>query len=110
MDGSEQPHERDAKQLPPERTRQVRRARAQLGGIRTARRRPLHALNPARLGYIAGRATLRDAAVLDVGCGAGLLSEALAQAGARVTAIDLAPNLLKVARLHGLERALEEPG
>lgn len=70
----------------------------------------LHALNPARLGYIAGRATLRDAAVLDVGCGAGLLSEALAQAGARVTGIDLAPNLLKVARLHGLERALEEPG
>jgi len=63
----------------------------------------LHALNPARLGYIAARATLRDAAVLDVGCGAGLLSEALAQAGAQVTAIDLAPNLLKVARLHGLE-------
>jgi 2-polyprenyl-6-hydroxyphenyl methylase/3-demethylubiquinone-9 3-methyltransferase len=70
----------------------------------------LHALNPARLGYVAARTTLRDAAVLDVGCGAGLLSEALAQAGAEVTAIDLAPNLLKVARLHGLERALEEPG
>jgi 2-polyprenyl-6-hydroxyphenyl methylase/3-demethylubiquinone-9 3-methyltransferase len=63
----------------------------------------LHALNPARLRYIAARTTLRDASVLDVGCGAGLLSEALAQAGAQVTAIDLAPNLLKVARLHGLE-------
>jgi 2-polyprenyl-6-hydroxyphenyl methylase/3-demethylubiquinone-9 3-methyltransferase len=63
----------------------------------------LHALNPARLGYIAARTVLRGAAVLDVGCGAGLLSEALAQAGAQVTAIDLAPNLLKVARLHGLE-------
>ena len=70
----------------------------------------LHALNPPRLGYIAARVPLRDAAVLDVGCGAGLLSEALAQAGAKVTGIDLAPNLLKVARLHGLERALEEPG
>ena len=63
----------------------------------------LHALNPVRLAYVAERIDLWDAAVLDVGCGGGLLSEALAQAGARVTAIDLAPNLLKVARLHGLE-------
>ena len=67
----------------------------------------LHALNPARLGYVAGRVALRDAAVLDVGCGGGLLSEALAQAGAKVVAIDLAPNLLKVARLHGLESGIK---
>lgn len=67
----------------------------------------LHALNPARLGYVAERVALRDAAVLDVGCGGGLLSEALAQSGARVTAIDLAPNLLKVARLHGLESGIK---
>ena len=67
----------------------------------------LHALNPARLGYVAGRVQLRDAAVLDVGCGGGLLSEALAKAGAKVTAIDLAPNLLKVARLHGLESGIK---
>ena len=67
----------------------------------------LHALNPARLGYVAGRVPLRDAAVLDVGCGGGLLSEALAQSGATVTAIDLAPNLLKVARLHGLESGVK---
>ena len=63
----------------------------------------LHALNPARLGYVAERVALRDAAVLDVGCGGGLLSEALAGEGAHVTAIDLAPDLLKIARLHGLE-------
>ncbi len=67
----------------------------------------LHALNPARLGYVAERASLADAALLDVGCGAGLLSEAMAQAGAHVTAIDLAPNLLKVARLHGLETGIK---
>jgi 2-polyprenyl-6-hydroxyphenyl methylase/3-demethylubiquinone-9 3-methyltransferase len=65
--------------------------------------KPLHALNPVRLRYVADRATLDGARVLDVGCGAGLLSEAMAQAGARVTAIDLAPELVKVARLHALE-------
>ena len=63
----------------------------------------LHALNPARLGYVAERVALRGAHVLDVGCGGGLLSEALAGEGAQVTAIDLAPDLLKIARLHGLE-------
>ena len=67
----------------------------------------LHAMNPARLGYVAERVALRGAAVLDVGCGGGLLSEAMAQAGAAVTAIDLAPNLLKVARLHGLESGVK---
>ncbi|MEG3791131.1 bifunctional 2-polyprenyl-6-hydroxyphenol methylase/3-demethylubiquinol 3-O-methyltransferase UbiG [Lysobacter sp. CCNWLW3] len=63
----------------------------------------LHALNPARLGYVAERSALAGARVLDVGCGGGLLSEALAGAGAEVVAIDLAPELLKVARLHKLE-------
>src|SRR5690606_4923808 len=46
---------------------------------------------------------LAGARVLDVGCGAGLLSESLAQAGADVVALDLSPELLRVARLHGLE-------
>jgi 2-polyprenyl-6-hydroxyphenyl methylase/3-demethylubiquinone-9 3-methyltransferase len=63
----------------------------------------LHALNPARLGYITARVPLRGLRALDVGCGGGLLSEALALEGAEVTAIDLAPELLKVARLHALE-------
>lgn len=67
----------------------------------------LHALNPARLGYVADRVGLPGARVLDVGCGGGLLSEALAQAGAHVTAIDLAPDLVKIAKLHGLESGVK---
>ncbi|MGJ4731039.1 bifunctional 2-polyprenyl-6-hydroxyphenol methylase/3-demethylubiquinol 3-O-methyltransferase UbiG [Luteimonas sp. SDU101] len=69
--------------------------------------KPLHALNPARLGYVAARAPLAGARVLDVGCGGGLLSEAMAKAGAKVTALDLAPELVKVARLHALESGVE---
>ena len=68
--------------------------------------RPLHELNPARLGYVADRCRLRGASVLDVGCGAGLLSEALAREGAQVTALDLAPELIEVAKLHLLESGL----
>ena len=68
--------------------------------------KPLHVLNPVRLNYVAERATLSEAKALDVGCGGGLLSEALARSGANVTAIDLAPELVKVARLHSLESNL----
>jgi len=68
--------------------------------------RPLHDLNPVRLGYIAERCTLKGARALDVGCGGGLLSEALARSGAQVTAIDLAPTVLDVARLHLHESGL----
>jgi 2-polyprenyl-6-hydroxyphenyl methylase/3-demethylubiquinone-9 3-methyltransferase len=69
--------------------------------------RPLHDLNPARLGYVAQRVPLRGARVLDVGCGAGLLSEALAKEGAQVSALDLAPELVEVAKLHLLESGLQ---
>jgi 2-polyprenyl-6-hydroxyphenyl methylase / 3-demethylubiquinone-9 3-methyltransferase len=69
--------------------------------------RPLHLLNPVRARFVAERATLPDARVLDVGCGGGLLAEALARAGARVTAIDLAPGMIEVARLHAMEQKLD---
>ena len=68
--------------------------------------RPLHVLNPVRLGYIREHIDLVGADLLDVGCGGGLLSEALAAAGAQVTALDLAPEALDVARLHLLESGL----
>jgi 2-polyprenyl-6-hydroxyphenyl methylase/3-demethylubiquinone-9 3-methyltransferase len=65
--------------------------------------RPLHDLNPVRAAYVAGRATLRGAKVADIGCGGGLLSEALARAGANVTAIDLGEKLIEIAKLHLFE-------
>ncbi|GAB2657210.1 bifunctional 2-polyprenyl-6-hydroxyphenol methylase/3-demethylubiquinol 3-O-methyltransferase UbiG [Arenimonas aestuarii] len=69
--------------------------------------RPLHELNPARLGYVGSHVALAGARVLDVGCGGGLLSEAMAASGARVTALDLSPELIEVARLHLLESGLD---
>lgn len=69
--------------------------------------RPLHEINPARLAYIAAKMPLCGARVLDLGCGGGLLSEALARAGAEVTAIDLGSEVIDVARLHLLESGLD---
>lgn len=68
--------------------------------------RPLHVLNPVRLDYIDEKASLRGKRVLDVGCGGGLLSEAMARRGAEVTGIDLAPQTIEVAQLHALESGL----
>ena len=69
--------------------------------------KPLHDINPLRLDYIDGIAALRGKRVVDVGCGGGILAEAMAQRGARVTGIDLADKPLKVAQLHLLESGLE---
>lgn len=71
--------------------------------------RPLHDLNPVRASYVADRINLRGARVADVGCGGGLLSEALAKAGARVTGIDLGDKVIEIARLHMHESRLENP-
>ena len=69
--------------------------------------RPLHEINPLRLDYIDGIAGLRGKRIVDVGCGGGILAEAMAARGARVTGIDLAEKPLKVAQLHLLESGLE---
>lgn len=68
--------------------------------------RPLHEINPLRLDYIDGIAALHGKNVLDVGCGGGILAEAMAACGARVTGIDLADKPLKIAQLHLLESKL----
>ena len=65
--------------------------------------RPLHQINPLRLGWIDELAGLRGKAVLDVGCGGGILAESMAARAAHVTGIDLAAKPLGVARLHALE-------
>jgi 2-polyprenyl-6-hydroxyphenyl methylase/3-demethylubiquinone-9 3-methyltransferase len=65
--------------------------------------RPLHQINPLRLDWIQSLVPLQGQHVLDVGCGGGILSDAMARAGAQVTGIDLASKALKVAQLHALE-------
>jgi len=65
--------------------------------------RPLHDINPVRLEWIDRLAPLAGRRVLDVGCGGGVLAEAMAQRGASVTGIDLAGKPLRVAQLHALE-------
>ena len=69
--------------------------------------RPLHDLNPLRIDFIEARAGLAGRRAADVGCGGGLVSEAMARRGALVTAIDLAPGPLEVARLHAMESGIE---
>ena len=70
---------------------------------KTSEFKPLHEINPLRLNYIDNVASLKDKTVLDVGCGGGILSESMAEKGAKVTGIDLGEKALKVAQLHSLD-------
>jgi len=69
--------------------------------------RPLHQINPLRLQWIAERAPLQGSTALDVGCGGGILAEAMAQRGASVTGIDLGEKALRIAALHQLESGVQ---
>jgi len=65
--------------------------------------KPLHAINPLRLGWIKTFVNLEGKKVVDIGCGGGILAESIAQSGADTTGIDLSEKALKVAELHALE-------
>ena len=69
--------------------------------------KPLHEINPLRLNFIDKAVDLHSKTVLDVGCGGGILSEAMAAKGAKVMGIDLGEKALKVAQLHGLETSIK---
>jgi 2-polyprenyl-6-hydroxyphenyl methylase / 3-demethylubiquinone-9 3-methyltransferase len=65
--------------------------------------RPLHQINPLRLGWIQSFVGLRDLNALDIGCGGGILADSMARQGAQVTGIDLSTKALRVAQMHALE-------
>ncbi len=67
----------------------------------------LHQINPLRLSYLERHISLSGQKILDLGCGAGLLSESLAQKSAEVTAIDLSSEVLEIAKAHAIESQLE---
>lgn len=69
--------------------------------------KPLHQINPLRLGWIQQLCPLAGKRVLDVGCGGGILSDAMARAGAQVLGIDLSTKPLRVAELHAMEAGTE---
>ncbi len=69
--------------------------------------KPLHKLNPVRANYIDEYAKVAEKKLIDIGCGGGILSEAMAHRGAMVTGIDMGEAPLEVARLHALESQVE---
>ena len=73
----------------------------------TSEFKPLHEINPLRMGFLTQITSLAGKRVLDIGCGGGILAEAMARQGAQVVAIDMAEASLSVARLHQLESKLD---
>lgn len=73
----------------------------------TSEFKPLHEINPLRMGLLTSITSLSGKRVLDIGCGGGILAEAMARQGAEVVAIDMAEASLSVARLHQLESKLD---
>lgn len=69
--------------------------------------KPLHDINPLRTNYIDAQVHLAGKTVLDVGCGGGILAEAMAQRGAKVTGIDMGEANLNTAKLHALESGVQ---
>src|SRR5512141_1033479 len=67
----------------------------------------LHTINPLRTHFIVDELTAPDPRILDVGCGGGILSEALAQCGAHVTGLDLSEMAIQVAKQHAQKQGLE---
>lgn len=67
----------------------------------------LHKINPFRLEFIKRFQPIENKSIVDIGCGGGILSESLAKAGAQVTGIDLAKEVLTVAKLHGLDSGIK---
>jgi 2-polyprenyl-6-hydroxyphenyl methylase/3-demethylubiquinone-9 3-methyltransferase len=65
--------------------------------------RPLHQINPLRLGWINSIAPLKGLKTLDIGCGGGILADSMARSGAEVLGIDLSTKALKIAQLHAIE-------
>ena len=69
--------------------------------------KPLHDINPLRLGFILSTLDIKNKHIVDVGCGGGILAESMAAQGGLVTGIDLGKSTLDVARLHSLETGIE---
>ena len=74
---------------------------------KTSEFKPLHDINPLRLNFIKSKVNLTDKEVLDVGCGGGILAEALAIEGAKVTGIDQGEKVIKIAKIHASQNNLD---
>lgn len=74
---------------------------------RSSEFRPLHEINPLRANYIDERSPVAGKTLVDIGCGGGILAEAMAQRGAHVTGIDMGEAPLAVARIHQLESGVQ---